>query len=407
MRWLVLPLLLVACYGPSPTDGGDDDDDVIDEPGEPLPLRIATFNVSLYGREPGDIADRLRNASNEQAAGVAAILQEVRPDVILINELDWDADGLAAQRLHDNYLAQPQGEREPLFYPYVYIATSNTGVASGQDLDGDGNTVLTPGSDAYGDDSFGFGRYEGQYGFVVYSAFELNTERTFQEFRWVDMPDNDIPPGFYSPDAEDVLRLSSKNHVDLPVLVGQTEVHFLVSHPTPPSFDGSEDRNGRRNHDEIRLWADYLDGGSSSYHYDDNGQSGALGGTQHFVVAGDLNADPNDGDSAFGAIDQLLSHPLVQDPRPSSLGGAEQAALQGEANDTHVGDPALDTTDFSDSSVGNLRIDYVLPSTGLEITGSGVFWPEASDPNFAYVGAFPFPVSDHRLVWVDVLVPQP
>ena len=34
-------------------------------------------------------------------------------------------------------------------------------------------------------------------------------------------------------------------------------VHFLVSHPTPPVFDGPEDRNGPRNYDEIRFWADY------------------------------------------------------------------------------------------------------------------------------------------------------
>ena len=37
-------------------------------------------------------------------------------------------------------------------------------------------------------------------------------------------------------------------------------VHFLVSHPTPPTFDGAEDRNGTRNHDEIRFWADYIGG---------------------------------------------------------------------------------------------------------------------------------------------------
>jgi hypothetical protein len=38
---------------------------------------------------------------------------------------------------------------------------------------------------------------------------------------------------------------------------------------------------------------------------------------------------------------------------------------------------------------------------------SGVFWPETSDPNFDFVGEYPFPVSDHRLVWLDVEVPQP
>ena len=57
-----------------------------------------------------------------------------------------------------------------------------------------------------------------------------------------------------------VLRLSCKIHWDVPVQIGSETVHFLVSHPTPPAFDGPEDRNGRRNHDEIRFWADYIPG---------------------------------------------------------------------------------------------------------------------------------------------------
>jgi hypothetical protein len=89
---------------------------------------------------------------------------------------------------------------------------------------------------------------------------------------------------------------------------------------------------------------------------------------------------------------------------PSSEGAAEQAELQGGANVTHVSDPAFDTADFSDRSPGNLRADYVLPRKSMQITDAGVFWPLASDPLFSLVGTFPFPSSDHRLVWIDVRV---
>ena len=34
-----------------------------------------------------------------------------------------------------------------------------------------------------------------------------------------------------------------------------------------------------------------------------------------------------------------------------------------------------------------------------------VFWPLSTDPLFRLVGTFPFPSSDHRLVWIDVSVP--
>jgi len=130
------------------------------------------------------------------------------------------------------------------------------------------------------------------------------------------------------------------------------------------------------------------------------------------VIAGDQNSDPLDGDSVPGAIQQLLDHPRVNASEPpASLGGPEQAALQGRANLTHRSDPAFDTADFADGAPGNLRADYVLPDRRMEIESSFVFWPLMSDPLFRLVGLFDpallpngngFPSSDHRLVAVDV-----
>ena len=82
----------------------------------------------------------------------------------------------------------------------------------------------------------------------------------------------------------------------------------------------------------------------------------------------------------------------------------EAAQLQGGANLTHRSDPAYDTADFADGAPGNLRADYVLPSRDLRVQDAGVFWPVSSDPLSALTGTFPFPSSDHRLVWVDVRV---
>jgi len=108
-----------------------------------------------------------------------------------------------------------------------------------------------------------------------------------------------------------------------------------------------------------------------------------------------------------GAAQQLLENPRVNATRtPASPGGPEQAALQGGANLTQRGDPAFDTADFLDvPGPGNLRADYVLPSKNLRILDGAVFWPLSTDPLFRLVGTFPFPTSDHRLVWVDVRVP--
>jgi len=251
---------------------------------------------------------------------------------------------------------------------------------------------------------------------AVYSRHPIGKRsvRTFQRFEWKDMPgallpddpSTPAPADWYSRAELDAFRLSSKSHWDVPIVVGGKSVHFLVSHPTPPVFDGAEDRNGRRNHDEIRFWSDYITPKRSGYIYDDRGRRGGLRRSDWFVIAGDQNADPFDGDSVPGAIQQLLEHPRV-DTRltPASAGAVEQAEVQGGANRTHRGAPRFDTADFADSQPGNLRVDYVLPRKGMRMLGAGVFWPPSSDPLFRLVGTFPFPSSDHRLTWIDLRRP--
>ena len=371
-------------------------------------VRFATFNASLNRATEGALVTDLSTPDNAQARNVAETIQRVNPDILLINEFDYVAGGGAVRLFLDNYLSRGQRGARPIHFPHHFTGPVNTGVPSGVDLDGKNGVVTTPGSDAYGQDAFGYGFFPGQYGMVVLSKFPIDTRavRTFQHFLWKDMPGNAIPPGYYSDAARAILRLSSKSHWDVPVRLGHETVHFLVSHPTPPSFDGPEDRNGRRNHDEIRLWADYVGGHSrSAYLYDDKGVRGGLRPGSRFVIAGDQNADPYDGDSYDHAVRQFLDHPAINLPAkpPTSAGGVEAAKLQGGANIGQLGNPAYDTADFSDTTPGNLRVDHVLPSKGLLPGRNGIFWPTSDDPLYRLVGDGTTVVtSDHRMVWQDV-----
>ena len=371
-------------------------------------LRVATFNAYLNRPSEGQLIQDLRSPNDPQIRAVAEIIQRTRPDILLLQEFDYDPTGEGIQLFQENYLDVSQNGAEPLSYPYVYLPPTNTGLPSGQDFDNDGVVTTAPGDRAYGGDSFGFGFFPGQYGMVLLSRYPIDQDniRTFQTFRWRDMPGALLPSDpatgepWYSEDDLAVFRLSSKNHADIPVEVNGTTLHLLASHPTPPVFDGEEDRNGRRNHDELSLWADYLSPQAADYLYDDAGNMGGLPADTHFVVLGDLNADPRDGDAYPGAIAQLIEHPRInRNVRPSSIG-----ALRSGAADPHIGPAALDT---APTPVGGLRLDYVLPSNTLDIADSGVFWPTANDPLAYLVGQGRDVVSsDHRLVWVDLAIPD-
>lgn len=366
----------------------------------PVEVRIATYNVSLSDNTDSSLISKLE-AGSDHARRVAAIIQVVRPDILVLNEFDYDDDMSALTLFHDQYLAVGQFGGAGVSYEYRYAGPVNTGLASGLDLDLDGR-LNEP------EDAFGFGRYPGQYGMALLSRYPLEFDqiRRFQTFLWASMPDAGLPATegdvpYYDEPALAKIRLSSKSHWDIPVRVGNQTLHALLAHPTPPGFDGPEDRNGRRNFAENRLLKDYVE--SARYLTDDQGRRGGLDEDALFFIAGDLNADPSDGGSRPGAIGQLLnSDKVAQYPAPRSRGGIEAASRQGGANLGHKGDPAEDTSDFSDDRVGNLRVDYVLPSAAIKVRQSGVFWPAGDEPRSKWVT-----VSDHRLVWVDITLPEP
>ena len=370
------------------------------------PLRVATYNTSLYEESAGGLIRRLESG-DAKASAVAAVLQRVRPDIVLLNEFDYDAGQRAADLFQRRYLEQPQpGGGDALHYPYRYLAPVNTGVPSGLDLDRDGQARGgVAGDRARGNDAWGYGLHPGQYGMLVLSRHPIDAEaaRTFQTLKWSAMPGARQPRDpatnrpWYPPEVWSQLRLSSKSHWDVPVSTPRGTLHVLASHPTPPVFDGPEDRNGARNHDEIRLWSEYLSNEAADWLCDDSGTCGGLPADAHFVIAGDLNNDPHDGDGHHAAIRGLMSHPRVNGAaEPRSEGARVVAASYGMAR---MGDASTHTGDFG-PRVGTLRLDYVLPSRSLRVVDAGVFWPAPDSAGAAVTEA-----SDHRLVWVDLELP--
>ncbi|MGK2926093.1 MAG: endonuclease/exonuclease/phosphatase family protein [Lysobacterales bacterium] len=363
-----------------------------------MQLRLATFNAAMGLEGSGQLAAALQSGEDPRLRQLAEILQRQRPDIVLLNEFDFDPAVDAAALFDQHYLSHGRNGQQPIRYPHHFRAPVNTGIDSGLDLDGDGETG-GPG------DAWGFGHFPGQYGMLVLSRYPLHADRTrtFQKFRWSALPNAQRPRHpdgrpFYSDDVWAELRLSSKSHWDLTFDIRGRELHLLAFHPTPPVFDGPEDRNGRRNYAEIRFWREYTNPAGADFIVDDAGAVGGIGAGAAFVIVGDFNADPHDGDGLDGAAAQLLGAPWIDSTcTPASEGGAQAATLQGGVNLRQGGDPAADTADFNDEFAGNLRLDYLLPSRGLRLLGCGVFWPASGTDGSELVD-----VSDHRLVWLDI-----
>ncbi|WP_313493600.1 endonuclease/exonuclease/phosphatase family protein [Stenotrophomonas sp.] len=389
-----MTLLLAAC-STSPSGSADT--------GAPAQLRLATYNTSLYSDEEGGLIRELQGDS-AHARKIAAVLQQTRPDLVLLNEFDFDDAHRAADLFQQRYLEVAQaGGGAALKYPYRYLAPVNTGVPSGLDLDNNGS-VGGKGRER-GNDAWGYGLHPGQYGMLVLSRYPIDEAavRSFQLLKWSTMPgalrptDPSTGKSFWPDAVWSQLRLSSKSHWDVPVSTPLGTIHVLASHPTPPVFDGKEKRNAARNHDELRLWKEYLDGGDKPWLCDDKGSCGGLAADARFVIVGDLNNDPADGDGRHDAILELLEHPRVlRYPTPTSVGAEQTSLAYAEKGIVRRGAPQHATGDFGPRS-GTMRLDYVLPSTGLSYIGSGVFWPANDSPQAKIADG-----SDHHLVWVDV-----
>lgn len=336
-------------------------------------LRVASFNVELERDGPGLLLRDIRRGKDAQIAAVVQVITRTAPDILAIQGFDWDYDGVALAAFVD--LLRTGG----MDYPYTYAPQPNSGMASDLDLDGDGR-MDGPG------DSQGYGKFSGQGGMAILSRFPIRTDkaRDFSALLWRDLPGALLPVNadgspFPSPRAQAAQRLSSVGHWVVPIrLPDGGDLTLMTFHAGPSVFDGPEDRNGRRNHDEILFWRSLLNG---------DFPPAPMG---RFVLTGGVTLDPNDSDGRREAIRTLLGDPRLQDPRPRS-NGAAQAEDQG-----HVGDNALDTVDWP--RVARLRVDYVLPSADLRVTGAGVYWPAPGEEGRDAA----LTASRHRLVWVDL-----
>ncbi|MBT8153802.1 endonuclease/exonuclease/phosphatase family protein [Epibacterium ulvae] len=329
-----------------------------------LPLWAETFRIALYNTElsqkgPGLLLRGLEQHSLPRADAVIDVIENADPDILVLQNFDWDLQARTLKAL------QSRLSERGLTYPHLFTARPNSGMPTGLDMDGDGRTGGPRDAQGYGD-------FVGAHGMAVLSRYPVMSDQLvdLSDQRWTGFPWADLPQfpderPFPSAEAQAQQRLSSTNHWILPVRLSQdAQVDLMIFNPTPPVFDGAEDRNGKRNHDEIALWTHVLDSDLAPAH--------------PVIVIGDANLDPLGGDGLHAAIQSLLNHPRLQDPRPT--------------------DPAGHEATVNWQQTGPLRVDYILPDARLMVRAAGIAWPD--DANTAAEHA-----SRHGLVWLDVDIP--
>ncbi|KIN68070.1 Endonuclease/exonuclease/phosphatase [Sulfitobacter donghicola DSW-25 = KCTC 12864 = JCM 14565] len=279
-----------------------------------------------------------------QIAAFRTALTTLQPDIIALQGVDYDLRLTALRALADG-----------LNYPFLYSARPNAGQSTGLDMNGNGRF-----GDA--DDAQGYGRFYGMGSMAVMSRFPIETDAVedYSAFLWRDLPNHLYPMTTTGPfGGAEVFashRLSSRGHWVVPITVPDIgALRLMTYHATPPLYDGPEDRNGRRNHDETAFWLDYLSKDASD---------------APFILAGTANTDPDRGSGRPEAILHLLSRPELQNPFDASP-----------------------TADFKDPKPGDLRVDYLLPSIHWTVLDHGMLRvPDASR---------------HSILWVDVTLRHP
>lgn len=247
-----------------------DDDDL---------LRVATLRADFEGDSVADVYAELQNGDHPVAEDAAALVQDARPEVLVLTGIPFDETDRLVETLNSHYLGIAQDGEEPLAYPYMYSAPSNSGIDSGADLDGDG-LIGSSG------DLLGRGDYPGRYGLLVLSMVPIDDDgvRTFRDFLWDDVPDNVVPES-YSDVERSVLPLFSAALWDLPLEVDGETVHLIAGARTSFSFSEADPARLR---DQRQMVTDYVspDAEDSAYIYDDEAEYGGVEGAE-WIVAGD------------------------------------------------------------------------------------------------------------------------
>jgi alkaline phosphatase D len=382
-----------------PEGGGPGGGGKADDPSS-RPLRIAQFNIREL------TTAKLLDPAHRQVNAAADVIARFDAEILSINEIQYDLADVPIAGLPGAPAAQPGAisfDGDPagnaarlakrvaavdpeLDYAHAIMFLGNSGFAYTGATGGHAELEMR-----------GFGEFNGRYNSALLSKHPIRTGdvRVIHDYPWRDVPGNSIAEleatlGIAVPDDFPIFE-KALHVVPVEIETGAV-VYFVLAHPVSSGFSAL---NPYRNRDELHAIALYL--------------SGELPGVEplppdaHFVVVGDLNSDPEDGDGG-GGIRSLIEHPRIDAHFPEGRGGSEgmhperNTFLSGCGRETGpiVANPATKL---------QLQLDYLLTSTTLgDPMASSIYWPHHVQQPAEY--ALTCYASDHRFVWMDLRRPH-
>ena len=85
---------------------------------------------------PGLLLRDLRRGDDAQIAAILHVLAQTQPDILVLQGVDYDLDLLALSALRDR-ISDGGGPR----YEHLFARVPNAGLATGLDMDGDGDAI--------------------------------------------------------------------------------------------------------------------------------------------------------------------------------------------------------------------------------------------------------------------------
>ena len=238
------------------------------------------------------------------------------PDVLLVNEFDYVEGGEAAELFRENYLEVAQNGARRSSTRTTSSRPSTPACPAGFDLNNNGTV-------GGGNDAFGLRRVPRpvRHGRLLEvpdrrptaSARSRSSSGRTCRARCcpTTRPRRSRPTGT-RPRSSTVCGCRRRATGTCRSGSADDTVHFLVS---PPDAAGLRRRprtaTAPATSTRSGFWADYVRPAAAATSTTTRAGTAACGRGARFVIAGDQNSDPLDGDSVAGAIQQLLDNPRV------------------------------------------------------------------------------------------------